>query len=90
MSIDLNRCPKGTSGAGHKTGRKLQGLWTLVHGCTQAVIVVWLQSTTSVIHPRCCLCTRLIDEDITPMDIQEVPPLDIQTIQGRIIRARAQ
>ena len=29
------------------------------------------------------------DEDITPMDIQEVPPLDIQTIQGPIIRARA-
>ena len=29
------------------------------------------------------------DEDITPMDIQEVPPLDIQTIQGPITRARA-
>ena len=28
------------------------------------------------------------DEDITPMDIQEVPPLDIQTIQGPITRAR--
>src|SRR6185295_17872188 len=29
------------------------------------------------------------DEDITPMDIQEVPLLDIQTIQGPITRARA-
>ena len=29
------------------------------------------------------------DEDITPMDIQEVPPLDIQTIQGPITRACA-
>jgi hypothetical protein len=29
------------------------------------------------------------DEDITPKDIQEVPPLDTQTIQGRITRARA-
>jgi len=28
------------------------------------------------------------DEDITPMDIQEVPPLDIQTIQGPITRVR--
>jgi hypothetical protein len=28
------------------------------------------------------------DEDITPMDIQEVPLLDIQTIQGPITRAR--
>jgi hypothetical protein len=29
------------------------------------------------------------DEDITPIDIQEVPPLDIQTIQGPITRAHA-
>jgi hypothetical protein len=29
------------------------------------------------------------DEDITSMDIQEVPQLDIQTIQGPITRARA-
>jgi hypothetical protein len=32
---------------------------------------------------------QVCDEDITPMDIQEVPPLDIQTIQGPITRARA-
>jgi hypothetical protein len=31
----------------------------------------------------------LPDEDITPMDIQEVPSLDIQTIQAPITRARA-
>jgi hypothetical protein len=38
------------------------------------------------------LVTRMenYDEDITPMDIQEVPPLDIQTIQGPITGARAQ
>jgi hypothetical protein len=30
------------------------------------------------------------DEDITPTDIQEVPSLDIQTIQAPITRARAQ
>jgi hypothetical protein len=29
------------------------------------------------------------DEDITPLDIQEVPSLDIQTIQAPITRARA-
>jgi hypothetical protein len=40
---------------------------------------------TRSIGRSACTC----DEDITPMDIQEVPPLDIQTIQGPITRARA-
>jgi hypothetical protein len=63
VSLDLNRCPKGTRynevavGTTPGASYKESGSWST--GCTQAVIVVWLQSTTSVIHPRCCLHTRV-------------------------------
>jgi hypothetical protein len=42
-----------------------------------------------VLELRTTLIQEGEDVDITPMDIQEVPPLDIQTIQGPITRARA-
>jgi hypothetical protein len=73
VSFDLNRCPKGIGynemAPGTRPGASYKECGLLSIGCTQTVILVWLQSTTSVIHPRCCLHIRVNAPTILPLSL---------------------